>query len=165
MKFSIELTPESRKVVAGLAKAGKIDLRAVMNVIGIGYRKEVLGIFNKQQPRGEGQRWPQLSDKYKAWKEKHFPGAPILVRTGALRASMTELGVSGNISIIDKVSGIFGTTIPYGIYHNEGGQKVPRRNFSEPSDRRAKIWIDQIERALRNNFEKNGVEVSGAVIA
>lgn len=165
MKMSIELTPESKKIVEGLSKAGKIDLRPVMNVIGTGYRKEVGAIFNRQQPRGEGQRWPQLSDKYKAWKEKRFPGMPILVRTGELKASMTESGANGNISIIDKVSGIFGTTVKHGAYHDQGGPKMPRRNFSEPNDRRIKIWISQIERALRHNFEKNGVEVSGAILA
>lgn len=163
MKMSIELTPESKRKVEGLAKAGKIDLRPTMNVIGIGYRKEVKGIFNKQQPRGEDQKWPQLSDAYRVWKEKHFPGMPLLVRTGALKESMVEQGAPGNITIIGKTSGIFGTTIPYGVYHDTGGAKIPRRNFSEPNDARMQIWVDQIERALRHNFEQNGINVLGAI--
>jgi phage gpG-like protein len=163
-KFNIELTPESRRIVDGLAKAGKIDLRPVMNVIGIGYRKEVKAIFGKKQARGEGDKWPQLSDKYAAWKEKKYPGAPLLVRTGALRASMTELGAQGNINIIGKVGAVFGSTVFYGVFHDVGGERVPRRNFSEPNEARKQIWLDQIERSLRKNFEDNGVQVSGSLV-
>lgn len=164
MKLKIELTPESRKLVQDLAQAGKVDLRPTMNIIGIGYRKEVGAIFNKQQPRGEGQRWPQLSDRYRAWKERRYPGKGILERTGALKKSMIEQGAPGNISIIGKASGTFGTTINYGIYHDKGGKRIPIRNFSEPSDRRRQIWLDQIEKDIRHNFEKNGISVDGAIL-
>lgn len=164
MKFEIKLTPESQKKINDLADAGKVDLRPVLAVIGVGYRKEVELIFSKQQPRGEDEKWPQLSDSYRAWKEKKFPGVGILVRSGTLKSSMTKQGAQGNISLIGKTSAIFGTSIYYGIFHNEGGAKVPKRNFSEPSDRRANIWIEQIERSIRHNFEVNGIQVSGAIL-
>ena len=57
MEFDIRLTPESRAKIDALEKAGKIDLRPIMNTIGVSYRKEVELIFQKQQPRGEDQRW------------------------------------------------------------------------------------------------------------
>lgn len=163
--FSIKLTPKSKLKIDALARAGKVDLRPSLNVVGIGYRKEVNMIFNRQQPRGEGARWPQLSPEYAAQKERQFPGSPILVKTGALKSSMTSKGAPDNISLIAKTSAVFGSSISYGIYHDEGGEKIPRRNFSEPSDRRMKIWIDQIERSLIHNFEKNGIDVEGSIIA
>lgn len=163
MSFRIELTEEAKRNIDGLAKAGKIDLRPTFNVIGIGYRKEVGGIFDKQQPRGEAQRWPQLSDKYAAWKAKRYPGMPLLVRTGKLKASMTKQGAEGSINIISKLSAVFGSTVAYGVYHDEGGSKLPRRNFSDVSERRKDIWIKQIDDAMRYNFEKNGVKVDGAL--
>jgi hypothetical protein len=34
-----------------------------------------------------GSPWQRLSRAYDAWKEEHFPGRPLLVRTGAMRAA------------------------------------------------------------------------------
>lgn len=167
MDFSIKLTPESQKKIDDLAKAGKVDLRPTLNVVGKGYRKEVEMIFNHQQPRGEGDRWAPLSKRYAEWKERHFPGAPILVRTGDLKASMTQEGAPGNITVIGKTGATFGTRIKYGIFHDSDAprKKIPRRNFSEPSNRRRDIWIKQIEQDIRHNFEVNGIKVEGSVMA
>lgn len=165
--FDIKLTPASQRLINKLAKAGKIDLRPTLNVIGIGYRKEVGAIFDKKQSRGDGQRWAPLSERYAEWKEKYFPGKPLLVRTGALKDSMTTQGATGNISLIGKVSATFGTSISYGIYHDSNKPrkgKLPRRNFSEPSERRMKIWEGQIERDIIHNFKINGIEVVGEIL-
>lgn len=171
-KFDIKLTPESQKLVNELAKTGKIDLRPTMLPIGLGYLKEVKGIFEKKQARGVGDRWAPLSDNppgkgYATWKQKHFPGRPLLVRTGALKDSMTRKGAPGNIFAISKTTGVFGTSIPYGIYHDSDKlprTRLPRRNFSEPSEGRYKIWEDQITKAIIHNFEVNGVKVQGSVL-
>lgn len=168
MDFNIKLTADSQLKIDALARSGKVDLRPTLNVIGKGYRKEVAMIFGKQQPRAEGMRWPQLSEKYAEWKQKHFPGAPLLVRTGTLINSMTQEGVRGNISIIGKTGAVFGTSISYGIYHDSDEprkSKLPRRNFSEPSDRRMAIWIEQIRKDIQHNFEVNGIEVKGEIFA
>lgn len=164
MDFEIKLTPESKKKLDGLARASKIDLRPVLKVVGIGYRKEVDMIFSRQQPRGKGARWPQLSTQYAARKEQQYPGLPMLVRTGELLASMTSKGAPGNISLIAKSGAVFGSSVSHGIYHDEGRGNNPIRNFSEPSERRKKIWIDQIERSLIHNFEKNGIDVQGSIL-
>lgn len=39
--------------------------------------------------RGQG-RWKPLDPAYAAWKRRHFPGQPILVRTGAMRAAALD---------------------------------------------------------------------------
>jgi len=165
-KFDIKLTPASQRLVDRLAKAGQIDLRPTMEVVGIGYRKEVQMIFSRQQPRGDGMRWAPLSEKYAAWKAVHYPGQPMLVRTGALRQSMTTKGAEGNITAISKTSAIFGTSIRYGIYHDSDKPRkgnLPRRNFSEPSERRIKIIKDQIEKDIRSDLEKQGIKVEGSL--
>ncbi len=133
-------------------------------VIAIGYRKEVSAIFSHQQPRNEGDRWAPLSEKYAIWKEKHFPGQPILVRTGALRASMTEQGAPGNITIISRTGAVLGSSISYGIYHDLGGSTIPRRNFSEPSEPRKKIWKDQLVRAIIHSLEQSGIDAEAEEI-
>ncbi len=168
MKFDIKLTDDSQKKIEGLAAAGKLDLRPTLRVIGTGYRKEVNLIFSKQQPRGEGQRWAPLSQRYAIRKAIEFPGAPMLVRHGTLLASMTVEGAPGNISIISKTGAVFGSSIYYGIYHDSDEVPrgtLPRRNFSEPSDRRRDIWIRQIIADIAHNFEVNGIQVDGDIIS
>lgn len=160
-RSGLKLTKESEKKLRLLAKAGKVDLRPTFKVIAIGYRKEVGQIFDKQQPRGVELRWQPLSERYAAWKEVNFPGQPILVRTGALRESMTKRGAEGNITLISGAAAVFGSRIPYGGFHDEGTSRMPMRNFSIPSTRREDIWKGQIERDLRRIFEENGIEVEG----
>lgn len=169
--FDIKLTPESKRNIDNLVKAGKIDLRPTFNVIGIGYRKEVDLIFGKQQSRASGLRWAPLSDNppgrgYATTKNRKFPGAPLLVVSGRLRDSMTKEGANGNISIINKTSGTFGTSIYYGIFHDSDEprkSRLPRRNFSEPSEGRLKIFNQQIVEDIRHNFEINGIKVTGSI--
>lgn len=167
MGGGIQLTPESQAKVDGLIASGDLDLTPTLAIIGIGYRKEVQLIFSHQQPREEGLRWPQLSDNppgkgYATWKAKHFPGAPILVRTGTLLSSMTEEGAEGNISVITKFGAIFGTSISYGAFHDSADPRssnLPRRNFSEPSEAREDIWEAQIRDAIIHNFNVHGIQV------
>lgn len=161
-EFDIRLTKEAQKKIDQLAKSGKIDMRPTLKVIGIGYRKEVELIFDHQQPRAAGLRWPPLSPRYAARKAIEFPGAPILVRTGTLRRSMTIQGASGNIAAISKTSAVFGTSVPYGIYHDSDAPRksnLPRRNFSEPSPGRIGIWKEQVKKDIIHNFTVNGIEV------
>lgn len=158
-KVGIQLTPQSKRLMKKLAKASRLDMRPVLKVVGIGYRKEVKSIFQKQQPRQSGLRWVPLSPDYATWKEKHFPGQPLLVRTGALKRSMTEKGATGNLTLIGTTSAVFGSTIPYGVFHDEGTSRLPKRNFSEPSERRAIIWRGQISRDIAKQFEREGIKV------
>lgn len=37
-----------------------------------------------------GSSWAMLSDRYSRWKEEHFPGRPLLVATGDMRAEMLD---------------------------------------------------------------------------
>lgn len=172
MNVDIKLTDESKKIIDGLVKAGKIDLRPTLNVIGIGYRKEVQQIFGKKQARGEGFKWPQLSDNppgkgYATWKAKKYPGKSLLVRTGLLVNSMITKGADGNITIIGKTGATFGSSVPYGIYHDSleaRSGNLPERNFSEPSQGRMNIWLQQITKDIRHNFEVNGIKFEGAII-
>lgn len=164
-RSGISLTPESQRILDGLVKAGKIDFRPTLEVIGIGYRKEVGAIFDKQQPRQQGLRWQPLSAVYAIQKARIWGNRPLLVASGSMLASMTVKGAPGNITAISKNSAIFGSSIGYGVYHDsdQPRSRLPRRNFSEPSERREQIWKDQIQADIIREFEKNGVEVEGSI--
>src|ERR1700733_2321509 len=44
--------------------------------------------FDSEGAAAEGIPWQRLSDTYGPWKAEHYPGAPILVRDGAMKAAM-----------------------------------------------------------------------------
>jgi len=77
------------------------------------------------------QAWANLRKRYWRRKMKQFPAAGILVRTGDLVRSLTGRG-TGAIARMYADRLIFGTAIPYAIYHQTGyrardGSRVPAR--------------------------------------
>lgn len=77
----------------------------------------------------EGQKasggWKALSPAYAAWKEVAYPNRKILERTGDLEKSLTQrpFGVEAITATTMEV----GTRVPYAIYHQMGGGKLPKR--------------------------------------
>lgn len=164
MANTIRLTPKSKRLLDKFSKAGNtIDLRSVLHVLGIGYRKEVEQTFNRTQPRDKALAWKPLTSAYEEIKRKKFGEQPLLVATGVLKRSMITKGAEGNITLISSNRAVFGSTIPYGKFHDEGTSKMPKRNFSEISERREKIFEGQIERDMRRQFKVQGIEVEGSL--
>lgn len=155
------LTKQSERTLTKLALAGKVNFRGSFLSIGKSYRLEAKAIFQKQQPRDPGLRWPPLSEKYAKWKRIHFPGKPILVRTGELKDSMVNVTHPDNISKIGKFSAAFGSKVSYGIYHDSElpRRKLPRRNFSIPGPRRLEIFQKILEDDIIKQFKINGITV------
>ena len=97
-----------------------------------------------QRFASQGPGWAALSPQYAAWKAVHFPGKPLLVRTGAMKAAMTDASrfggaqsmVSGNsINLAPKDSTIarrFG-------YHQEGRGHNPKRMMIDMKELEAKV--------------------------
>lgn len=69
--------------------------------------------------------WTPLSPAYAAWKNAHYPGKPILTRTGQLRDSMTSRPFG--VEVIDSKRMVVGTAVEYAKYHQQGGGNLPRR--------------------------------------
>lgn len=46
----------------------------------------------------EGPGWAALTPASAKWKAKHYPGMPLLVRSGALEVSLTQADSEGNIN-------------------------------------------------------------------
>ena len=73
-----------------------------------------------------------LKSKYaqRKIKERGF-AYPLLLRTGKLAASVLGRYNPGSVAQIGSLSMTWGTTIPYGIYHqsDEARHKIPLRKF------------------------------------
>lgn len=113
----------------GLARFtdGIADWRPIWNVFGDTFYAYLSGQFQSEGAEGLGTPWKPLSAQYAAWKAKHFPGKPILQRTGALMASLTGPKAAGSVFAPMPKSLTIGSTVPYALYHQLGTGRMPQR--------------------------------------
>ncbi len=69
--------------------------------------------------------WAPLSPRYAAWKATHYPGRPLMVRTGRLKQSLTHDGPEGILETSHRVM-VIGTRIRYAKHHQRGGSTAGR---------------------------------------
>lgn len=79
------------------------------------------------QGASTGSRWQMLSPRYDAWKQKHWPGLPIGVLTGATRESLT---FPDDVNAVWKATPTaleVGTSVPHASFLQTGTKKMPAR--------------------------------------
>lgn len=74
-----------------------------------------------------GASWKPLSPAYAAWKAKRFPGNGLLVRTGALKASLLSADAPQAIFRPSATGLEIGSSVPYALYHQTGTGRMPQR--------------------------------------
>ncbi len=74
-----------------------------------------------------GDRWAPLASGYAKWKSAHYPGAGMLVRSGALKAALTSSTAEHAIFRATSDSLEIGTDLPYAMYHQRGTRRMPQR--------------------------------------
>jgi hypothetical protein len=106
---------------------------------------------------GKGGKWPDLSDKYRKWKERYYPGRPMMVLHGDLINSLT--GGAGSVSHYSKIGDRWvvklGTDVKskgsfdYPTAHQTGqavGGKT--RKTVDPTDQMMRIYLLQIQKEI-----------------
>ena len=96
-----------------------------------------------------GESWMALSPRYAAWKAAHYPGRGILVRSGALKASLLSPSADGAVFEPGPTSLTVGTNVPYGIYHQKGTWKMPQR----PPLRLTPAFMAVVGQSLQKHIE------------
>lgn len=80
-------------------------------------------------------KWKPLSEDYAAWKQRHYPGKPLMVLNGDLKNSLTKKD-DNNIYDPSYSNNIFrlvlGSQIEYGIFHQVGAGRLPVRRVVDP---------------------------------
>jgi len=97
-------------------------------VVGI-FRRHERGHFSSEGA-STGALWAALSPAYAAWKERNYPGHPILVLRGRLQAALVDGRGPGAIEKIGPKRleiGVDGAAIPYAAAHAKGNQRLPAR--------------------------------------
>lgn len=120
-----------------LARAREVvsDMRPLFKEISRLMRQSRKAIFKLkgpgQYPDFQGKKGESGKTPYQDFKIKKYGFAyPLLKATGRLEKSITEIG-GENISIITANSLTFGTTVPYGVFHQSDAprSKIPLRKF------------------------------------
>ncbi len=106
-----------------------------------------------------GDRWQPLSERYAAQKIKQYGSKPILQATGDLYRSLTGDGPYTHYQT-NKTQIEIGTTLPYGLYHQRGGGKLPKRPPINFSDRQKNELMKVIQSGLIRELRRG----SGYVI-
>jgi len=82
--------------------------------------------------------------------------SPLLVRTGALRDSLTRRGAAGHVEEMDRQTLSVGSRLPYAIFHQLGTRRMPARPLIVLSDTRSARWSE---------FVRNAIEEKTALLA
>jgi len=127
---------------------------------------ELRNIMREQfaaQGAGKTGQWAQLSPRYRAWKEKHFPGRPILQREQRLVASLTQ-STSNTILVQGRDELIFGTRRRGAKFHQTGTRRMPRRAVFDLSEQQAARLTRVVHRRLLSVGASNGIPVVSSTI-
>lgn len=114
----------------------------------------------------------EAKSPYQKYKLKKYGfDYPLLVATGRLSASLLGPNNPGSVSIISKLSLVFGTSVSYGTYHQSDSprNKIPLRKFLfigpeasrfATSDQigRLQRWVGYIEDHIANTAAKAGLK-------
>ena len=117
--------------------------------------------FLTEGAHGLGLRWVPLNPEYAAWKREHYPGAPLLVRTGAMRDALITDGTreltahSLRWGITTQTDDEGQPIREYAIAHQTGRGVVPQRKIialgsmdRRQIDRIFVTWLHNLRRAL-----------------
>jgi phage gpG-like protein len=91
--------------------------------------------FSTEGGAGRHGAWADLSDDYKKWKARHYPGRGLLVRDGLLAQALT--GGRGFVLQSHPQWVAIGAESTYGTYHQKG-KGMPRRRPIDISDAQEK---------------------------
>ena len=95
---------------------GVADYRPIWPVIEEDFYAQMKDQFKTEGAEG-GEAWVPLTPEYAGWKEQHYPGQPILQRTGDLYNSLTSSTDANAVLVEGRKSLTLGSRVPYGMYH------------------------------------------------
>lgn len=102
-------------------------------------------------PSGE---WTPLSSRYASWKSRHYPGQPTLVRTGKLRSSLLADSADSILDMSQQARMRIGTSVPYALFHQLGGGRLPRRKVVDLTARQNLAFAKEFQKYVNKDALK-----------
>ncbi len=141
--------------------AGISNMSSLWEVLADDFFKRIeVSQFKTRGAFGSG-GWAPLTEPYRVYKAHKFPGRGILVRTGELRTSLTNIGAKGNIYRATPTSVEMGTSIPYAGYLQHGTGKMVARPPIQLSPLAQRGWDHLIAHWMYENQQGYGANTSG----
>jgi phage gpG-like protein len=129
-----------------------------------GFYRQVLQDF-VLEGGNSGASWAALSPAYAVWKQAHYPGAGILVRSGALKASLTDSAAADAIFNPGPTTLEIGTSVPYAMYHQVGTSRLPQRPPLRMSAAFITVVGQQMQLFVQETWAARHAEIVAAVNA
>ena len=137
------------------------DWREVWPEVGLYYFRAMTEQFESLGSRG-GTQWQPLSEKYRQWKEKRYPGKPVMIRTFRLLRSFSLGGSAPDqVQILEPLSYTVGSTVPYARYHQYGTKRMPKRTLVAPTQRDIDRIVSRMYRYAERGARDAGFETTG----
>lgn len=121
---------------------GATDASPAFDEIGDSLARAERRQFHSEGAYGSG-GWAPLSSRYAAWKERHYPGKPILERSGELLDSLTQRPFG--IDVVDAHVAVFGSGLEYGPYHQSGAGNLPVRKPIDIPESLRRRWVKIVQ--------------------
>jgi len=86
---------------------------------------------------------------------------PLLVRSGALRASLIGPSAPEHLEEADQRTLTLGSRLPYAMFHQTGTRRLPARPLLVLSDERARRWTGIVRGALEEKTRALGARELG----
>ena len=125
--------------------------------------REMLAQQFASEGRSGGTPWPARVGAVREppSRKRAMQAAPLQVRTGALRDSLTTPGAAGGVEELDGGSLTLGTRLPYAMFHQLGTRRMPARPLIVLSDERASKWTEIVRNAIQDRSTLLGAQELG----
>jgi phage gpG-like protein len=147
---------------------GVSDFRPIWPVISDDFYALEKDQFKSEGAEG-GEQWQELSEAYAGWKEVHYPGKPILQRSGDLYNSLTSANDPNAVMIAERRALTLGSKVPYAIYHQSPAprKRLPRRpeimiTDKFRSDAMRNVQAMLVQMATNYGFRTGGLQPTAA---
>lgn len=128
IQFSIQVPGAGALTTALSRYADKIDdFTPFWNEYFVPTWYSMMYIQYTSQGAATGQPWAPLSERYAAWKRKHYPGQPVGVLTGRAKGSLTSPFHPDSVVMKGRHSFAVGTDLNYPIYLQLGTRRMRAR--------------------------------------
>lgn len=155
-----EAGPELRRITVAFERAGDeiADFgKHVFSKLGPVFEAEEARQFDAEGGGPSG-GWAALSPAYAAWKEKRYPGKPILEASGALRAALTQSSSPFAERSYSGDTFEFGTHgVPYATAHQFGTAALVARPPIDLSSDFERDLQDVTLEAVRESVKESGL--------
>lgn len=150
VRLSFDVNGEKQVSRAFDAYAHEVaDMSTPLRRIGESLLEAVRRQFETQGASGSGTPWRRLSTAYALWKRQHFPGEPILVATGGMRADV----LSPRSVHVTRDRLVYEPESEVAFYHQAGRGHNPQRKIVDlnAGDRRGfervfAHWLTEVRR-------------------